>query len=102
VAASYQPFTPRLLDQINNRRRVEIEIRAVPRSCPTLYEAAAWVTKITAQELGGPWPVAEPPRAASSTTPTIPPPSSPSADAGRCVRPARVDWDTWLVSLERF
>jgi hypothetical protein len=102
AAAGYEPFTPGLLHTLNRRRKVEIEIRAVPRDCPTGYETGAWVTKITAKELGAPWAVVEAPGAASGTTATVPPPSSPSASAGNCVRPGRVDWDLRLVTLERF
>jgi hypothetical protein len=104
-AAGYAPFTPALLAEINHRRKTEIEIRAVPRSCPTLHEAADWVVKITGQELGAPWPVVEPRAAASAPsgpTPPTTPPSSASTTAGNCVRAAQIDWDTWLVTLERF
>src|SRR6266568_169823 len=44
--ADYRPASPTLLDGWNARRQLEIEIRAVPRTCPTLREAFGWAYKV--------------------------------------------------------
>jgi hypothetical protein len=99
ATAGYEPFPSGLLAQLNEWRRVEIEIMAVPRSCPTQNEAAFWVGKITDQELGEHWSIIEPPAPESQTSGTLPP--LPPV-ATNCVRPYRVDWDLHRVDLERF
>jgi hypothetical protein len=83
------PAPPGFLDALNARRRVEIELRAVPRSCPTEAEATAWVGKVTTTRLGGPaWSMAP-----LATTPRRP---------GECFRPELVDWDLQRVALGQF
>lgn len=84
-----EPATPGFLDALNARRRVEIELRAVPRSCPTEAEATAWVGKVTADRLGGhAWSMAP-----LATSPRLP---------SGCFRPELVDWDLQQVALGQF
>jgi hypothetical protein len=83
----YQDFPSALLTELNTRRRVEIEIRAVPTPCPTEAQATAWVESVTTAEFGEPW-----------TTGAYP--SSSSADI--CFRPMTVDWDSRQVELGQF
>jgi hypothetical protein len=98
-AAGFDEFPRGLFDQLNARRHTEIEILAVPRSCPSVDEATAWVEKVTDQRLGSGWTIVAPPRAGNSTPPTVAPTPPVS---GYCVRPYRVDWDLHRVLLERF
>jgi hypothetical protein len=83
AAAGYQDPPPDFLTELDRRRHVEIELRAVPKACPTSAEALAWVRHVTQQELGEAWA---------------------TGDGGpeTCYRPAYTDWDNRQTGLMTF
>jgi hypothetical protein len=74
---------------LNVRRRVEIEIRAVPAACPSEQDAAAWAGMITHRELGRAWKIS----GQLDTSPRLP---------NGCFRPDKIDWDLQQVILGQF
>jgi hypothetical protein len=75
----------RLLDSLNVMRNIEINLRAVPRDCPTEQEATAWVYKVTEDLLGQEW--------------TIGPPAGSATPANGCYQPFFVDRETRQVNF---
>jgi hypothetical protein len=85
ATAGYPAAADGLLDSINALRNIEINLRAVPRDCPTEEEASAWVHKVTKTQLGQEWTIGSP---ASSLTPLT-----------GCYRPFFIDRETRQVHL---
>jgi hypothetical protein len=83
ASAGYQDPPPDFVADLDHRRHVEIELRAVPKACPTADEALRWVAHVTQQELGEAW-------------------QAGPGGATTCFRPAYVDWDNHRTGLMQF
>ena len=83
AAAGYPAAAGGFLDKINALRNIEINLRAVPRDCPTEQEATAWVYKVTKDQLGQEWTIGS---LASSPVPST-----------GCYRPHLIDWEAHQV-----
>jgi hypothetical protein len=83
ASAGYPAAADGFLDSINVKRNVEINLRAVPRDCPTEQEATAWVRKVTEQQLGQEW--------------TIGSPAQSAIPANGCYWPYLIDWEAHQV-----
>jgi hypothetical protein len=84
TAAGYQDPPSGFIATLDHRRHVEIELRAVPKACPTADDAARWAQHVAQQELGQTWQVGG---AGSTAT---------------CARPAYIDWDNHTAGLMMF
>ena len=83
ATAGYPAAADGLLESINVLRNIEIDLRAVPRDCPTEQEATAWVHKVTKEQLGQEW--------------TIGPLAQSAISASGCYRPHLIDRETHQV-----
>jgi hypothetical protein len=84
TSAGYEDPPPNFIADLDHRRHVEIEMRAVPKACPTADDASRWATHIAQQELGQTWQVAG---AGSTAT---------------CFRPHYIDWENHQAKLIQF
>jgi hypothetical protein len=83
ASAGFQAAPPNFIAELDQRRRIEIELRAVPKACPTAEEATQWAQHVTQQELGAAWQVL------------------PGGQSG-CFRPQYIDWDNHQLQLWSF
>lgn len=89
--AGFLDAPPDFVEDLDRQRRVEIELRGVPRTCPSGADAVAWVRHIIELRLGVVWDVGGPWDVATSGRPT-----------STCVRPHFVDWDRRQVGYLTF
>jgi hypothetical protein len=85
AAAGFSDPPANFVADLDRRRHIEIEIRAVPKDCPTADDAQRWVEHITKQELGEAWTTGS-----SGTGQT---------GTGQCFRPHYIDWANHTVGL---
>ena len=91
---AYERAPAHLLDDWNARRRIEIQMRAVPRDCPTPEEAVGWVRKV-ATETGTSFEITvSAPNTANPPTTGGPTTDEPSTDTTWCYRDIRPNWDS--------
>jgi hypothetical protein len=84
AAAGYADADAAFLAALNDRRAVEIRMRAVPSACPTLDEALSWVTGLGAQ---------------AGTAMTARQLELPPGTGRSCWTHMYVDWDTHTVEV---
>jgi len=89
ASAGYSASSADAMALVNARRSEEIELRAIPRDCPTFDEATAWVRTVSSEH-GTPMTAG-----GVSTAPK----QAASEPATKCFTHLYVDWDSLEVKV---